>query len=388
MKITLLDTPADHDELKPITLTRSVADVRVGIQTLREKWMGYADVCGVITASYLQDLYAADLGDVIIRSSLVATADLMKAISQIKSGEVLMAGEEWIACKPSAQEKDQQSLLIACTACAKVNFEGEVILIDRVWKIFSLNGVCLQLDFETLTKGKNSQKISPTNTIIGDHPVFLDEGARMEASIINSTGGPVYIGKDAEVMEGSMIRGPFAMGEHSVLKMGAKIYGATTLGPHCKVGGEVNNSVIMGYSNKAHDGFLGNSVIGEWCNLGADTNNSNLKNNYGNVRIFNYRTQQMTDTGLQFCGIFMGDHTKAGINTMFNTGSVIGVSCNVYGGDFPPKHLPNFSWGGSAGIQNFEIEKALEVARKMKDRRGLTLSAAEEKMLRHLAKDA
>ncbi|NBQ48824.1 MAG: glucose-1-phosphate thymidylyltransferase, partial [Sphingobacteriia bacterium] len=196
---------------------------------------------------------------------------------------------------------------------------------------------------------------------------------------------PVYIGKEAEIMEGALVRGPFALCEHSTLKLGAKVYGASTVGPHSKVGGELSNSVIFGYSNKAHDGFLGNSVLGEWCNLGADTNNSNLKNNYGPVKLYNYATGKSLNTGLQFCGLMMGDHSKAGINTMFNTGTVVGVGCNIYGGGFPATHIPNFSWGGAEGFEAYQLDKLAETATKMYERRGLAFSEMELQILRHVA---
>jgi UDP-N-acetylglucosamine diphosphorylase/glucosamine-1-phosphate N-acetyltransferase len=233
-----------------------------------------------------------------------------------------------------------------------------------------------------LTKGRTSAPVSKTNILIGDHSVFLEEGAKVEASILNTTAGPIYIGKDAEVMEGSIIRGPFSLGEHSQVKMGAKIYGPTTIGPHSKVGGEVNNSVIIGYSNKGHDGFLGNSVLGEWCNLGADTNTSNLKNNYDEVRVWSYVTNNFSRTGLQFCGLIMGDHSKSGINTMFNTGTVVGVSANVFGGGFPRTFVPSYSWGGASGFIDYRIDKALEVAQRVMERRGLVLNEVEESILR------
>ena len=207
----------------------------------------------------------------------------------------------------------------------------------------------------------------------------------MEASILNTKGGPLYIGKNAEVMEGCMLRGPFALGEGAQLKMGAKIYGPSAFGPECRVGGEVNNSVLLGYSNKAHDGFLGNSVLGEWCNLGADTNTSNLKNTYGPVRAWSYAEQVMVDTGSQFCGTIMGDHSKSGINTMFNTGTVVGVCANIFGGDFPPKHIPGFAWGGTNGLTTFTLEKAFATCRRVMERRHVTFTSADEAILRHVS---
>ena len=247
-----------------------------------------------------------------------------------------------------------------------------------MWDIFSKNGEAIKQDFALLTKGKTSQPLSSTNSLIGNSAdLFIEEGAVIQASSLNTTSGPIYIGKDAEIMEGSAVRGPFALGEHSALKLNTKIYGATTIGPHCKVGGEVNNSVIFGFTNKAHDGFLGNSVIGEWCNLGADTNNSNLKNNYSSVKLFNYNLDKMMDSGLQFCGLMMGDHSKCGINTMFNTGTVVGVGANIFGGGFPPTHIPSFSWGGAESMETYKIDKMLETAHRVYDRRAMKLSDEE-----------
>ena len=246
-----------------------------------------------------------------------------------------------------------------------------------------MNGYAIEQDFEWLTKGKTSEPLSATNTIIGDPSrIFLSKGAKVEAAILNTTAGPIYLGEDAEIMEGTTVRGPLALCDHAALKMSAKVYGPTTLGPHCKAGGELNNVVFLGYSNKAHDGFLGNSVIGEWCNLGADTNNSNLKNNYGLVDVYDYGQGKAVDTGLTFCGLIMADHAKAGINTMFNTGTVVGVSSNIFGGDFPPKFIPSFSWGGAQWLRTFTFDKSLEVAQKMMERRGLSLTEADITILK------
>lgn len=241
--------------------------------------------------------------------------------------------------------------------------------------------MALEQDFKLLTKGRKSAKLSKTNTVLGNQ-IFIENGANVECSILNSTNGPIYIGKDAEVMEGTIIRGPFALCEGASTKMGAKIYGPTTIGPHSKVGGEVSNSVIFGYSNKGHDGFLGNSVIGEWCNLGADTNTSNLKNNYSSVDIYDHATQKMVPTGLTFCGLMMGDHSKCGINTMFNTGTVVGVCANIFGGDFPPKFIPSFSWGGSKGFMTYQLDKAFETAEKVFERRHKIFNETEKGILK------
>ncbi|RMG85869.1 MAG: glucose-1-phosphate thymidylyltransferase, partial [Bacteroidetes bacterium] len=257
----------------------------------------------------------------------------------------------------------------------------DLFRIKNLWDITRFNARAIQLDFDLLTANRTSAPISATNRILGEENIFMEPGARVEFATINATAGPVYIGKDAEIMEGALIRGPFAMGEHAVVKMGAKIYGATTLGPWCKVGGEVSNSVLFGYSNKGHDGFLGDSVIGEWCNIGADTNNSNLKNNYTEVKLWNYPAGRFIKTGQQFCGLFMGDHSKCGINTMFNTGTVVGVSANIFGDGFPRNFIPSFAWGGAAGFTTFKTDKAFETAEAMMRRRNKTLDTLDRVIL-------
>ena len=267
----------------------------------------------------------------------------------------------------------------------EIQYKDELLHIEFPWDIFSKNDVVLKQDFEDLTQGKRSQQLSETNTVIGDPSlIFLEEGAKAEAAIFNTNNGPIFLAKESEVMEASVIRGPFALCEGASLKLSTKIYGATTVGPHSKVGGEVNNSVIQGYSNKGHDGFLGNSVIGEWCNLGADTNNSNLKNNYSLVSVYNYKKKDYINSGLQFLGLIMGDHSKCGINTMFNTGTVVGVFANIFGGDFPPKYIPSFSWGGAQGFTSYQLDKAFEVALRVMERRGLDLDDKNKEILRQI----
>ncbi|MDX5320207.1 MAG: glucose-1-phosphate thymidylyltransferase, partial [Bacteroidota bacterium] len=262
-------------------------------------------------------------------------------------------------------------------------FDGECMMIQYPWDIFSKNAEALEQDFDLITAGRKSQTLSKTNTLLGDR-IFAEEGAYAECAILNSTTGAIYLGNDSEVMEGSVVRGGLALCEHASLKLSTKIYGATTVGPHSKVGGEVNNSVIIGYSNKGHDGFLGNSVLGEWCNLGADTNNSNLKNNYAEVKLWSYARNGFARTGLQFCGLIMGDHSKSGINTMFNTGTVVGVSANIFGSGFPRNFIPSFSWGGAQGFETFTLKKADEVAEKMMARRGIAYDETEKAIMQHL----
>lgn len=370
---------SEWSTLRPLTLTRSAADIRIGILTIREKWNHHlSKEVNISTENYLQPLYKINESNVkiIIRSSILPDKNLVNTIQSLELNSSLQKGDLVLAYHSDGNQE--------ISSLKKIEYTEEIINIQFPWDIFSQNKKALEMDFELLTEGKKSQKISDSNKIIGNGKIFLEEGAKCEAVYLNTNEGPIYIGKNAEVMEGSMIRGPFSLGEESQLKMGTKIYGATTIGPHCKVGGEITNSVIFGFSNKAHDGFLGNSVIGEWCNLGADTNNSNLKNNYGIVKVWSFEKNDYHSTGLQFCGLIMGDHSKSGINTMFNTGTVVGVSSNIYGGGFPDKFIPSYSWGGAAGFVSFEWKKALEVIERVMERRKLKLSSEMKIVLERL----
>ncbi|MEI6311251.1 MAG: GlmU family protein [Bacteroidota bacterium] len=374
--VILFDDDLIRENLLPFTYTRAVADIRVGITTIKEKWELYASKVYVETQPYLQSKYdrIPDINQVLyINGALIPTDVVLDQINALQESQSLVYQNIILAYK------GDKSMLTA------VQIDSEVILLQHKWDIFKLNEQILTLDFNNITAGRSSQKLSETNTFIGDRTkLFIEEGAIVEASILNTNTGVIYIGKEAEVMEGSVIRGPLAMCEHAATKMATKIYGATTLGPHVKVGGEVNNSVIFGYSNKGHDGFLGNSVLGEWCNLGADTNNSNLKNNYGEIKVWNYALDEEEYSGLQFCGLMMGDHSKSGINTMFNTGTVVGVCANIFGADFPPKHIASFTWGGSESMVEFKLEKAFEVAEKMMDRRKIPFTDIDKNILKHI----
>jgi UDP-N-acetylglucosamine diphosphorylase/glucosamine-1-phosphate N-acetyltransferase len=367
--------------LLPFTFTRPVSELRLGILTIREKWERFFVNDKVsfsyLTKNYLQDKFACQStnDNFYVNGALLPTEELVKAISGLEIGKGLMAGNKIIALR-----SDNFSL----SDYSSIEFSGydnHTDFINFPWEIFSKNDQEIKADFKLITANKKSQVVSSTNQIIGSENIFIEEGAKVECSIINASTGPVYIGKNAEVMEGCIIRGPFALNEGAVLKMGAKIYGATTIGPGCKVGGEVSNSVFIANSNKAHDGFLGNSVVGEWCNLGADTNTSNLKNNYSNVKVWSYHERKMIDTGLLFCGLMMGDHSKCGINTMFNTGTVVGVSANIFGAGFPDKFLPSFTWGGTAESEKFLLDKAVALAATVMKRRGISMTPADEKIL-------
>ncbi len=379
MNIILFDSSL-HQQLLPITFTRPVSEIRIGILTIREKWeKRLPGSYSWKTEDYLSGKFPLITAgeNLVINAAVCPTSQLADAVMALKTGQALVKDGLIIAQKSEGNVQGWQEKL------TEVSYPGPLNYIDRLWKIFSLNGEELENDYELLTNGRSSAPLSNTNTLLGDR-IFLEGGAKAEGAIFNTQSGPIYIGKDAEVMEGSIVRGALAMCEHSQLKMGAKIYGPTTVGPWSKVGGEVNNSVIFGYSNKGHDGFLGNSVIGEWCNLGADSNNSNLKNNYDEVRLWNYAQNGFEKTGLQFCGLMMGDHTKCGINTMFNTGTVTGVMCNIYGSGFPRTFIPSYSWGGAGGYSVYKFEKALDTARRVMTRRGMTPDENDEAILKHL----
>jgi UDP-N-acetylglucosamine diphosphorylase/glucosamine-1-phosphate N-acetyltransferase len=374
--IVLIDDEGIID-LQPLTLSRSCADIRWGIMTIKEKWEWMTgQPVGVSTMSHLQGLYLPlPEGECLyILSRLLPTPSLWEQIRQLQAGEDLTADGHWLAGFRSE----------GIQGVTQTIWNGSYDLLQHPWEIFQHNGREINRDFERITNGRTSQKLDESNRVLGHHPVFLEEGAQVFCSIINATEGPVYVGKHAEIQEGCMVRGPFSLGEYSQLKMGARIYTGTTIGPHCKIGGEVNNSVIFGYSNKAHEGFLGNAVIGSWCNLGADTNNSNLKNNYDLVKIWSYRSQRFISTGLQFCGLIMGDHSKTGINTMLNTGTVVGFSCNIFGSGFPRNFIPSFTWGGASGSTSYELNKALQTAERVYERRQLRLSEAEKSIFEYL----
>jgi len=262
-----------------------------------------------------------------------------------------------------------------------LELEGSPQKIFNVWDLFTQNHRAIRDDFDRMTQGRTSQKLPDYVTCINPDQIFVEEGAEVLPCTLNASNGPIYIGRKATVMEGCHLRGPLAVCESATLKMGAKIYTGTTIGPHAKVGGEITNSVINGFSNKAHDGYMGNTVIGEWCNIGADTNTSNLKNNYAPIKLWNYQEERFTPTGQQFCGLIMGDHSKCGINTMFNTGTVVGVNANIYGGGFPRNFIPSFSWGGSHGFKSYQLDKALEVAEIVMKRRNVSLSKADHHIL-------
>jgi len=371
-----------REALLPFTYTRPVAEVRTGILTLREKWeRRLGEPVSWQTEEYLQEKFPLVSGsdNIFIKGSLLADESLAEAITGLNSGHALWDGTHLLAYRSSDADGE-----VDPGTFAKQEYTEAYGEVRHTWDLFSLNGEALEADFKLLTAGRQSAPLPETNRVVHPEWVFLEAGATVEHCILNASDGPIYIGKGATVMEGSMIRGGFALGDHSVVKMGAKIYGPTSTGPHCKIGGEINNSVLFGYSNKGHDGFLGNAVLGEWCNLGADTNNSNLKNNYAKVRLWNYESERFDPTGLQFCGLIMGDHSKCAINTMFNTGTVVGVSCNIFSSGFPRNFIPSFSWGGTSGFSTYLPKKAFEAAKVAMARREVPFTEADERMLLHV----
>ena len=377
MKIQLVDGK-HRDHLLPLTYTRPVAQLRCGILTIAEKYQKRGFEVGYETEDYLQEKFPSVQHDILVSGSVCPTDSFIDAITSLTEGQALIQDDQLLAFK---------GVNWADTPTEIFPFNDVLNLIIRPWDIWTKNAAEMNIDFDVLTKDRFSAPIDSSNTVFGDR-IFLEEGARVKASILNATSGPIYLARNAEVMEGSIVRSGLALGAHSALKLGTKVYGATTLGPHCKVGGEINNSVILGYSNKGHDGFLGNSAIGEWCNLGADTNNSNLKNNYDEVKAWSYVDGRFSKTGQQFCGLIMGDHSKSGINTMFNTGTVVGVSANVYGAGFPRNFIPSFTWGGPQGTTEYMIKKALDTANRMMQRRGLQVDDVERTILEKVYADS
>ncbi len=368
--------------LQPFTLTRPAAEIRVGILTIREKWEKLLNAkCSYLSADYLQQKYPAVIEDdnILVASTLLPTAELISALQNLQQGEGLYQEGTLLAARLNKESSFNDIGQIT-------EFDGEISRIAVLPDIFLKNDEELRKDFDFLTKNRKSEDISSTNLIIGEKEnIFVEKGAVIEGAVLNCKNGPIYIGSDAEVMEQATIRGPFALCEHSQVKMSAKIYGATTIGPWCKVGGELSNVVFFGFSNKAHDGFLGNSVVGEWCNFGADTNASNLKNNYSTIKIWNYNDKRFRDTGLQFCGLFMGDHSKCGINSMFNSGTIVGVGCNLFGTGYYRNFMESFSYGGpNTGYEKYRLDKVIETAEQAFARRHKAFDDAEKAVIEYL----
>jgi UDP-N-acetylglucosamine diphosphorylase/glucosamine-1-phosphate N-acetyltransferase len=380
MNYILFDGP-HRNALLPFTFTRPVADIRVGILTIREKWeKQLGSTTTSITEDYLSEKWpmVEMENNVMINASYLPNDILVAMIKNLEHNQAIFQEEEVVAFyAKEGEEVDFDSF-------EGIEFSNDCIKIENTWDIFQKNEVAIREDFELLTEDRFSQPIPKSVNVIAPENIFIEEGAKLEFVTLNASTGPIYIGKNAEIMEGSVIRGPFALCESGRVKLATKVYGATTVGPHSVIGGEVNNSVLFGYSNKGHDGFLGNAVLGEWCNIGADSNNSNLKNNYEEVKLWSYETENFAKTGLQFCGLMMGDHSKCGINTMFNTGTVVGVSTNIFGAGFPRNFVPSFSWGGASGFTTYLTKKAFETAKIVMARRNVEFSEEDAKILEHV----
>lgn len=375
-----------RNALLPFTYTRPVADIRVGILTIREKWekyLGYTTT--TLTEEYLMDKFPmVEMEEnVMINASYLPNEVLAEMVMALEANQAIFKGEDVIAfyTQDTQEEVDFDTYEI-------IEFTEECLTIEHPWDIFKKNDAAIREDFELLTEGRTSQPIPSSVNVISAENIFIEEGAKLEFVTLNASSGPIYIGKNSEIMENSVIRGPFALCEEAQVKLGTKVYGATTVGPHSRIGGEVSNSVLFGYSNKGHDGFLGNSVLGEWCNLGADTNNSNLKNNYEEVKLWSYEKEGFVKTGLQFCGLMMGDHSKSGINTMFNTGTVVGVSANIFGSGFPRNFVPSFSWGGASGFTTYVTKKAFDTAKIVMSRRNVEFTDEDAAIMEHIFEES
>lgn len=371
------------EDFLPLTFTRPTAEMRCGILTFSERWQKLLCSFEVsfVTENFLHEKFPKPQGkeSLLLVPNFIPTGTVLEKIKNLNSGEALVYENEVIAAKLNMENFSLNQIE------KMTDIEEKLLFFKQPTDLFSFNEKAIDYDFELLTKNRNSQELSSTNGFLGDKKdLFIEEGAQIEFSTLNTKTGKIYIGKNAEIMEGCHLRGPISLCEGSKFNLGAKIYGATTIGPHCKVGGEVNNIVIFGYSNKGHDGFVGNSVIGEWCNLGADTNSSNLKNNYASVKLWNYRAKKFIDTGLQFAGLIMGDHSKTAINTQLNTGTIVGVAANIFKSGFPPNLVENFSWGGMKGDEKFNLNKAYEVAEKAMERRKIELTEADKNILKYI----
>jgi UDP-N-acetylglucosamine diphosphorylase/glucosamine-1-phosphate N-acetyltransferase len=381
MNYILFDGPA-RNALLPFTYTRPVADILIGIVSIRQKWeMHLGSTTTTLTEEYLSDKYPmVELEqNVMINASFLPTAELVDLIADLSDKQAIFKGEEVVAFFSNEEQEE-----VDFDDYEIIEYIGDCITVMNTWDIFSKNDAAIRQDFEYITEDRQSQPIPKSVNVIAPENIFIEEGAKLEFVTLNASTGPIYIGKNAEIMEGSVIRGPFSLGDGAVVKLASKIYGPTTVGANSRVGGEVNNSVLFNNSNKGHDGFLGNSVLGEWCNIGADSNNSNLKNNYEEVKLWSYETEGFVKTGLQFCGLMMGDHSKCGINTMFNTGTVVGVSANIFGSGFPRNFVPSFSWGGASGFTTYVTTKAFQTAKIVMSRRNMEFDEQEAAILEHV----
>ncbi|MFW5793694.1 MAG: GlmU family protein [Bacteroidota bacterium] len=375
-----------RDHLLPFTFIRPLADIRVGILTIREKWEEYLNCkTSSLTEQYLSEKYplVKESDNILINGNFFPNSTIIEEIGKLQPNQTLVHGEVIIALRLKSDDIENFDLEVM-EGVTPLETKSEALKISHLWDIITLNETAIRQDFDLLTKGRKSAEPGKYAKIISKENVFIEEGAILENAIINASEGPVYIGKNVHIMDGAVLRGPVSINEGSTIRMNAKIYGNSSIGPYCKIGGEVSNSVVFGYTNKAHDGFLGHSVIGEWCNLGADTNTSNLKNNYDKVRVWDYAIGSFVDTGLQFCGTFMGDYSKCAINTMFNTGTVIGVNAQMFGTGFMRNFIPSYTWGGTSGYTIFDVEKAIEVAKRVYARRNKDFTSIDENIFKKI----
>ena len=388
MRNIILFDDESREKMLPLSYTRPVAEIRTGIFTIRERWEKLLKgSASYITSEYLSEKYPIKLEDdnIVINGALMPNDRLVRLIEQLEPNEALMANGNLFAARLNMAQFEHLFHNESIDEIAGIELEDTPFIhLIYPWDLFLSLRTTIEYDFQLITSGRTSKPIPTFTLAMGTDNIFLEEGAQVSGAVLNAQPGPIYVGKNAHVMEGAVIRGPVTIGEGTIIKMGAKIYGPTAIGPNCKVGGEVKEAVFLGNSNKAHEGFLGNSIIGEWCNFGAGTSVSNLKNNYSNVRMWDYTTKTMRDTGLQYLGMVMGDHSKCGINSMFNTGTIVGVAANIFGAGYPPKIVPSFSWGGASGLTAHRFEDALLTAQKVLARRNKTLSTAEEAILRHV----
>jgi UDP-N-acetylglucosamine diphosphorylase/glucosamine-1-phosphate N-acetyltransferase len=385
MNYILFDGPS-RNALLPFTFTRPVADILIGIMTIRQKWeMRLGSTTTTLTEEYLSEKFPmVELEEnVMINASFLPNDVLAEMVSNLEPNQAIFKGDEVIAFYTNDEQEE-----VDFDTYEIIEYTDDCLTVEHTWDIFSKNDAAIREDFEYLTEDRKSQPIPKSVNVIAPENIFIEEGAKLEFVTLNASAGPIYIGKDSEIMEGSVIRGPFALCENAQVKMASKVYGATTVGPYSRIGGEVKNVVLFAYSNKGHDGFLGDSVLGEWCNIGADSNNSNLKNNYEEVKLWSYETEGFAKTGLQFCGLMMGDHSKCGINTMFNTGTVVGVSANIFGSGFPRNFIPSFSWGGASGFTTYVTKKAFETARLVMSRRNVDFDEREAAILEHVFEES
>lgn len=379
MNLILFDDPIIRISLLPFTYTRPVCGIRVGILTLEEKWAKWLDSSvSYQTEAYLQKKFplVSSEKNLLVNGGVCPDENIVAAVKALPAGYFLVKDQTLLAANQPASAMTEQNT---------VKYLHPVTIIDKPWKIFRENAAQLKLDFALITAGRISAAIKdPYTRTYAPEKIFVEEGVDIRAAVLNAESGPIYLGKNSVIQEGAVVRGSFALCEGAQLNMGAKVRGDTTIGPYCKVGGEISNSVLFGNSNKAHDGYLGNSVIGEWCNMGADTNTSNLKNNYDLIKLWSHGHHAFVKTDLQFCGLMMGDHSKCGINTMFNTGTVVDVCCNIFGEGYPRNYIPSFSWGGAGKMVTYQLDKAVETAARVMGRRNVPLTDADKEILSHI----